>query len=124
VFIDVDSIELGVDYREVISNAVRRCDILLAVIGHQWVTTEDEDGARRLFEADDLVRLEIEAALNRDIRVIPVLVDGAAMPKVQDLPPSLTTLARRNGLQVRHETFRHDAQRLLQAVQKVLASLV
>jgi Clp amino terminal domain, pathogenicity island component/TIR domain len=123
VFIDVDSIEFGVDYREVISNAVGKCDVLLAVIGHQWVTIEDENGECRLFEADDLVRLEIEAALKRNIRVIPVLVDGAAMPKVQNLPPSLSTLARRNALQIRHETFRQDAQRLLQAVQKVLESL-
>lgn len=123
MFIDVDSIEPGVDYREVISNAVGQCDILLAVIGPQWAKIEDDDGERRLFEPDDLVRLEIEAALKRDIRVIPVLVDGAVMPKAQELPPTLSTLARRNALQIKYETFRQDAQRLLQAVQKVLATL-
>lgn len=122
VFMDVDSIELGVDYREVISNAIEKSDILLTIIGHRWLTTEDEGGGRRLFDSDDLVRLEIEAALRRNIRVIPVLVDGAVMPKAQELPASLSTLARLNALHVRHETFHQDAQRLQQAVQKVLGS--
>lgn len=119
VFIDVDSIELGVNYRDVISNAVGQCDVPLAIIGNRWFEA-GEDGRPRLFIEDDLVRVEIEAALRRGIRVIPVLADGAAMPKAEDLPESLSSLAHRNALQIRHETFRQDAQRLLQAVQKVL----
>jgi hypothetical protein len=113
---------LGVDYRDVISNAVGQCDILLVIIGNRWFEA-DEDGRPRLFMDDDLVRLEIEAALRRGIRVIPVLADGAAMPRVEDLPESLSALAHRNALQIRHETFHQDAQRLLQAVQRVLQSL-
>jgi hypothetical protein len=119
VFMDVDTIALGVDFAEVISQAVSTCEVLLAVIGPRWLTATDEDG-RRLDDADDLVRLEIAAALERDIRVIPILVEGAQMPRRQQLPEALAGLARRNALSVRHESFRADADRLLAAVEPLL----
>jgi hypothetical protein len=122
VFMDVDSIELGLDFHDVIANAVGRCDILLAVIGPGWATVRDHNDQSRLDDADDLVRLEIEAALTRDIRVIPVLVDGAEMPRAQDLPASLTSLSRRNGLKIRHDSFRQDIGRLLDTIRRVLRS--
>src|SRR6266581_6454255 len=77
VFKDVDSIELGDDFVEVISAAVAGCDVLLALIGDQWLTVTGEGGRRRLEDPDDFVRLEVEAALTRNVRVIPVLVDDA-----------------------------------------------
>ncbi|HEV8560398.1 MAG TPA: toll/interleukin-1 receptor domain-containing protein [Actinophytocola sp.] len=118
VFMDVDSIELGVDFKEVITDAVGQCAVLVAVIGPQWATMCDESGKRRLTQPDDIVRLEVEAALRRNIRVIPVLVDGAEMPDPRQLPESLAALARRNALKIRHESFRQDVRRLLQAVEK------
>jgi hypothetical protein len=81
VFMDVDTIALGVDFAEVITQAVSTCHVLLAVIGPRWVTGTDEGGRRRLDDPDDIVRLEIAAALERDIRVIPILVEGAVMPR-------------------------------------------
>jgi hypothetical protein len=96
VFIDVDTIEPGVDFAEEISSAVAACEVLLAVIGPTWLTAVNELGRRRLDDPDDIVRLEIEAALARDVRVIPILVDGAVMPGRDDLPESLAGLARRN----------------------------
>ena len=89
VFKDVDSIELGDDFVQVITRAVGSCDVLLALIGEQWLTITDEHGRRRLDDPDDFVRLEIEAALTRNVRVIPILVDGARMPRADELPPSL-----------------------------------
>jgi len=89
VFIDVASIEPGVDFAEVITRAVGSCDVLLAVIGPGWLTAPDEAGQRRLDDPDDLVRLEVEAALARDVRVIPVLVEDATMPRRKDLPEDL-----------------------------------
>jgi TIR domain len=80
VFMDVDTIALGVDFAEVISQVVSSCEVLLAVIGPRWLTVTDEDGRRRLDDPDDLVRLEIAAALKRDIRVIPVLSRGHRFP--------------------------------------------
>lgn len=120
VFMDVDTIALGVDFAEVISQAVSTCEVLLAVIGPRWLTVTDEDGRRRLDDPDDIVRLEIAAALERDIRVIPILVEGAVMPRGQQLPEALEGLARRNALILRHESFRSDADRLLAAVEPIL----
>jgi hypothetical protein len=120
VFMDVDTIALGVDFAEVITQDVSTCQVLLVVIGPRWLTATDEGGRRRLDDPDDIVRLEIAAALERDIRVIPILVEGAVMPRRQELPDSVGGLARRNALSVRHESFRADADRLLAAIEPIL----
>ena len=83
---DVDSIPPGVDFAEAIQRAVSGCDDLLALIGRQWTTLADEQGHRRLDDPDDFVVLEVQAALDRNIPVIPVLVDGAVMPQRRELP--------------------------------------
>jgi phage gpG-like protein len=122
VFIDVDTIEPGVDFAEEIFRAVAACKVLLAIIGPTWLTAADERGCRRLNDPDDIVRLEVEAALARAVRVIPILVEGAVMPVREDLPESLAALARRNALPIRHESFRADAGRLVTAIERVLAA--
>jgi WD40 repeat protein len=122
VFMDVDTIALGVDFTQVVAQAVSNCTVLLAVIGTGWLTATDEDGQRRLEDPDDIVRLEIQAALERDIRVIPILVEGAVMPRRRQLPEELAGLARRNAIFLRHESFRSDADRLLEAIEPILAS--
>jgi TIR domain-containing protein/WD40 domain-containing protein len=119
VFMDVDTIGLGTDFAEVIAEAVSSCEVLLAVIGPRWVTATDEDG-RRLDVPGDIVHMEIAAALERDVHVIPILVEGAVMPRPQELPEGLTGLARRNALSVRHESFRSDTDRLLAAIEPIL----
>src|SRR5580700_7137111 len=73
VFIDVDTIEPGVDFAEEIFRAVAACNVLLAIIGPTWLTAADERGHRRLDDPNDIVRLEVEAALARAVRVIPIL---------------------------------------------------
>src|SRR5687768_9962888 len=95
VFKDVDSIEPGEDFVERITAAVASCDVLLALIGPQWLTITDENGQRRLDNPEDFVRLEIETALTRKIRVIPILVDEAGS-RANELPPTLAPLVRRN----------------------------
>jgi predicted SnoaL-like aldol condensation-catalyzing enzyme len=122
VFIDVDTIEPGVDFAEEISRAVAACKVLVAVIGPTWLTVADERGRRRLDDPDDIVRLEIEAALARHVRVIPILVEGAVMPDRRDLPESLADLTRRNALIMRHESFHSDAGRLVTVIEGVLAA--
>jgi hypothetical protein len=99
--------------------AVSTCEVLLAVIGPRWLTATDEDGRRWLDDPDDIVRLEITAALERNIRVIPILIEGAVMPRGQALPKGLAELARRNALSLRHESFRADADRLLATVEPI-----
>ena len=81
--------------------------MLLAVIGPNWSDVRDEHGNRRLDDPNDFVRIEIAAALQRDIPVIPILLDGARIPKADQLPDDLKELASRNGLDVRHASF-HD----------------
>jgi WD40 repeat protein len=120
VFMDVDTIAPGLDFAEVITQAVSTCQVLLAVIGPRWLVATDEDGQRRLEDPDDIVRLEIAAALERDIRVIPILVEGAQMPRRQQLPEDLGRLARRNAVGLRHESFRADADRLLAVIEPIL----
>jgi tetratricopeptide (TPR) repeat protein len=122
VFMDVDSIEPGLDFTEVIAQAVGGCRVLLALIGDRWSTAVDEAGHRRLDDPDDTVRLEVEAALERDIRVIPILVEGAVMPRRQELPESLARLVRRNALRISHESFRQDAARLVQILEHLLSA--
>ena len=97
VFKDVDSIEPGDDFVEVVTAAVGSCDVLLALIGDRWLTITGEDGRRCLDNSDDWVRVEIEAALTRNVRVIPVLVGAARMPRASDLPASMAGLVRRAG---------------------------
>jgi TIR domain len=122
VFMDLDSIEAGVDFAEAIESAVRSCAVLIALIGRQWLTIADDEGQCRLDNPDDYVRFEIEAALERCVRVIPVLVDGAAALRQRQLPPGLCKLARLNALEMSYGRFEYDESRLLVAVEKVLAS--
>ena len=98
VFMDVDKLDFGVDFVDAIQQTVASCDVLLAVIGKQWLEARDEGGRRRLDTPEDFVRIEIASALERGVRVSPVLVGGARMPGSVDLPESLTKLARRNAL--------------------------
>jgi len=123
VFKDVDSIELGDDFVDAIATAVGSCDVLLALIGDQWLTITDEHGSRRLDDPSDFVQLEIEAALTRGVRVIPILVEGARMPRADELPPSLGGLVRRQALELSPSRFEFDTSRLLRVLDKTLAEL-
>ena len=110
---------LGDDFVERITSAVASCDVLLALIGRRWLT--DQDGQRRLDKPDDFVRLEIEAALTRNVRVIPILIEAVQMPRANELPASLAKLARRQALEVSPNRFERDTQRLLEALDRALA---
>ena len=123
VFKDVDSIQLGDDFVEVITRAVGSCDVLLALIGGEWLTMTDAHGRRRIDDPDDFVRLEIEAALLRRVRVIPVLVGGAGMPRADELPDSLAALVRRQALELSPARFDFDTSRLLNVLDRTLAEV-
>jgi hypothetical protein len=123
IFKDVDSIELGDDFVEVIDAAVGACDVLLALIGDRWLTMTDNTGKRRLDDPNDFVRLEIEAALARNVRVIPILVDGARMPGADAVPSSLAKLVRRQALELSPARFDFDTSRLIRVLDKTLAEV-
>jgi formylglycine-generating enzyme required for sulfatase activity len=120
IFMDVDTIEGGTDFITVLEDAVQSCDVLIALIGRQWLSIKDKDGKRRLDNPEDFVRIEIATALKRNIRVIPVLVDGVDMPQSNELPENLKALSRRNALQVNHHSFNPDVYRLIEHTKSAL----
>ena len=91
------------------------------LIGDRWLTITDDAGARRLDHPDDFVRIEIEAALSRDVRIIPILIEGARMPSAAALPRSLAPLAHRQALELSPSRFQSDTSRLLEVLEKTLA---
>ena len=123
VFQDVDSIPLGLDFRKVLTERVAGCDLCVAVIGDAWLSIAGKSGTRRIDDPADFVRIEIEAALGRNIPVIPVLVGNASVPQVEELPESLRELAYRQGLHVRPDPdFRHDVERLIRGIEDVVSA--
>jgi TIR domain-containing protein len=123
IFMDIDGILLGDDFVEVIQGRVTECDILIAVIGTHWLTSPDEQGNRRLDNPEDFVRMEIATALTRGVRVIPVLVDGALIPRSLDLPDDLRPLVRRNALRISDTSFNDDCRRLISTIEQVLEKI-
>jgi tetratricopeptide (TPR) repeat protein len=113
LFMDVDAIPLGSDFVKVLKEEVTKCDALLAIIGPNWLQVQDDRGRRRLDDPNDFVRVEIAAALQRDISVVAILLEGTEVPKVEVLPDNLKELAHRNGLGVRHASFHADIDRLI-----------
>jgi hypothetical protein len=122
IFMDVDSIQPGVDFADAIERTLDECAVLLVLIGKAWLGDTRNGGRSRLDEATDVVRFEIASALRRGVRVIPVLVDGAEMPAARHIPPELAPLSRRNAVRLDHETFRSDFRPLTEALDQALVS--
>lgn len=117
LFLDVDSIPPGRDFVKELEIKVEACDVLLAVIGRNWLDARDAHGVLRLQDPRDFVHIEIASALRMDKRVIPVLVNDAQMPRTEDLPEPLRPLAHRNAVRLTHERFKSDAQGLVKAIE-------
>jgi len=100
------------------------CDILIVVIGREWLTCADPGGHRRLDDPNDFIRLEAATALKRNIRVIPVLVRGARMLKSEELPTDLEKLARRQGIEISDTRWDSDTGQLIKALEGALAQEV
>lgn len=120
LFMDVDHIPAGVDFVGHLNVQVAACDVFLAIIGPNWLDAKDESGQRRLDKPDDFVTIEIAAALARNIRVIPVMIEGARMPKADEVPDSIKPLVRRHAVEVRHAQFGRDAEALVEKVSEAL----
>ena len=112
IFMDVDGIALGRDFRTVIEETLGQCGVMLAVMGKDWLQSKDAKGNRRLDQPTDYVRLEITTALKRDIPVIPVCVQGASVPSCDDLPDALKNFAFRNAFELTHARWSSDVQLL------------
>src|SRR5262249_23965317 len=114
VFIDIESIPPGADFVEILEQQDEACEMVLALIGPGWIgNVEPKTGLRRLDNPDDFVRIEICAALSRAIPVVPVLLEGAPMPEVNQLPEDMRRLVRRQAAFVAYLTFDTDVDRLI-----------
>jgi hypothetical protein len=121
VFIDVVSIELGADFKVAFEHTLSRCRVVLVVIGKRWFGSRNAYGRRKLHEPTDYVRLEIESALSRpDIRLIPVLVEGASMPREANLPQSMAPLARLRAHEMSHVGFKVESEVLISAIRRII----
>jgi hypothetical protein len=119
VFMDVSAIEPGADFIKVLVDKAASCNVLIAVIGKQWLSVADRQGRRRLDDPDDWVRREISAALDREVRVIPTVVDNASMPQAEELPRALAALARRQMLEISDKHFHRDVDDLIERLMGV-----
>ena len=120
IFMDVEDIPAGVDFVKYLNDQVAASRVFLVVIGPRWLEAKDESGGRRLDNPDDFVTIEIATALARNIRVIPVLIDGTCMPKAGELPDPLKALARRQAVDVGQLQFGRDAEALVERVREAL----
>jgi len=114
LFRDIDGVAPGVDFVNKVLEMVGICDVLVAVIGKQWLS---EKNRQRLHSPEDLVRVEIQTGLERGIAIIPLLVDGATMPKAELLPKALANFARRQALEISDNRFDFDVDRLIQVIE-------
>jgi hypothetical protein len=120
VFMDLDTIRPGDDFVQVISDKVAACDVLIALIGKQWVRAVNSRGHRRLDDPNDFVRIEIVSALNRKVRVIPALIEDATMPEAGELPKDIAPLTRRNAIEIKNSMFRQNVARLIQVIEETV----
>lgn len=121
VFKDASSILGGADFAKRLDDAVSRCQLILVIIGKTWLTVTNMDGTRRLDHPEDWVRIEVEAALKREIPIIPVLIGGAEMPANSELPESLQPLTRYQACEIGNDPrFDDDVKRLIADIQSQL----
>ena len=118
VFMDIDSIDPGADFVDVLAEKIRFCEVMLVVMGPDWVSMRAENEKLRLSDPDDYVRQEIAMGLQRKIRLIPLLVSGAKMPAEKDLPNQLTALARRQAVVISDVHFHRDVGAVIETMQK------
>jgi len=123
VFLAPESIQPGENYVQVLQRTLGSCEALVAVIGTRWLTAADRDGQPRLFQAEDWVRLEIVAALARNVAVFPLLVGDARMPEARDLPADLAPLAERHAWAVSDAAFSQGVRRLIEALEVTFEAL-
>jgi hypothetical protein len=122
VFLDIETIQPGSDFVGVLQSSLQQSAVALVVIGPRWASLRDAAGRRRLDDPKDFVRLEVEAALNRGIPVVPVLVQGASLPTVDELPPSLAPLVTRHAAPLDHADFHSDLERLCDRLEPLIGA--
>lgn len=120
IFKDFNTIRPGDDFVESIQKALSHCNVLLVVMSKNWLEVKDKHGNRRISDPDDLVRIEIATAIERNIQVIPVLFDNIPMPTSADLPDNLRSLPRRQFVEIETTRFEADVKKLADAIKELM----
>src|SRR5215510_13283569 len=120
IFMDVDKLNPGDDFEQGLEQSLASCKVLLAVIGPEWLTMKNSAGMRRLDDPEDFVRRELRTALSKNVRIIPVLVNGAIMPDASQLGSDIKSFAKRQAMEIRHERYSADVRDLAQAIAAIV----
>jgi hypothetical protein len=120
VFMDIDSVPLGVNVVTHINQQLQGCAAVLVMIGRSWTASTDAGSNRRLDDPADHVRVEVATALKQNVPVIPVLVQNASMPRATDLPDDIRDLAFYNGIKLAPEFWRAGVERLIKELDRVM----
>ncbi|MEM7058575.1 MAG: TIR domain-containing protein [Pseudomonadota bacterium] len=122
LFLDIEGLGGGEDFVNALANTVSLADVMVVVIGAEWLEARDDDGNLRLHQDDDFVRIEIASAIAQDKKILPVLLEGTEMPSADDLPDDLKELARRNAAELRLNRIDDDARAIAQTLKKLVPS--
>ena len=117
---DVDSVKWGADFHIHLRAVLSECSAVLVIIGKRWLIDADSRGKKRLDQPGDLVRAEIVTALEQEVPVIPVLVQGATMPLESELPNDLRPLVQRNAIDLSGAAWRAGIERLIEELDRVM----
>jgi hypothetical protein len=120
LIVDIDGVDPGVNFVDVLSRLIGECEVVLAVIGDGWLGARDAAGARRFDNPDDFVRIEIEAAFRQGKRLIPVLIGDTQIPSADELPKAIQPLTNFHAMRLTHSRFSADAQNLIKVLQRAL----
>jgi tetratricopeptide (TPR) repeat protein len=118
VFQDVDDIKPGDDWLETIRQELESSRVYLILIGPYWLV--DAQGRRRLDDPQDILHMEVVEALSSEGIVIPVLLGGASMPPVEDLPDPMRPLARYQAIALREEAWNPDVEGLIERLRELV----
>jgi hypothetical protein len=121
LFRDSDTLQPGMAYADIIDQTIANCDVVLVLIGKKWLNAKHADGRLRLADADDLVRLEVASALRQGKKVFPCLLNGARMPKAEQLSPDLQPVTRLHATPISQASFDRDVKPLVDALQQLVA---
>lgn len=119
IFRDIEGIDPGVDFSSSLERALGSCVVMLVLMGPRWIDISDAQGRRRLDDPQDWIRQEIATALSRNVRVVPVLLEGAPIPAAASLPSDLQPLVRRQAFELSDTRWRGDLQRLATALARI-----
>ena len=121
IYLDVDDLAPGADFPTAIRDELKKCRVMLALIGKSWLTACNADGVRRIDDPDDLVRMEVGAALTRGVLVIPITLQDQKPPSSDALPKALKPLARRQAFALRHDRWDADVSLLVEKIDAILS---